>query len=74
MAKKSLTKPTSTKTSTSKTASKKAAPTMLSPQKDESVRIERIDNGYLAVKEIYDPKKGYSTKKVFMDKNPLENL
>jgi hypothetical protein len=66
MAKKTVSKPT-------KTTSKKSTsvPTL---QKDESVRIEKISNGYLAVKEVYDPKKGYQTQKVFMDKNPLEGM
>lgn len=68
MAKKT-TKPAS-KSPVKKTTSSK----VLSPQKDESVRIEKIDNGYLAVKEVYDPKKGYHTTKVFMDKNPLEGM
>lgn len=68
MAKKTMAKPTTKKTATKKTT---PIPTL---EKDQSIRIEKIDNGYLAVKEIYDPKKGYQTKKVFMESNPLENL
>lgn len=76
MAKKAMSKPASPKTpakSSGKTATKKSTP-IPSLEKDQSIRIEKIDNGYLAVKEIYDQKKGYHTKKVFMEKNPLENL
>ena len=73
MAKKTMVKPTKGKTPIKKstTAKSPAIPTL---EKDQSIRIEKIDNGFLAVKEIYDPKKGYSTKKVFMENNPLETL
>lgn len=73
MAKKTLGKKPTTSKSSSKSTTKKST-VMPKLETDQSVRIEKIDNGYLATKEIYDPKKGYSTKKVFMETNPLENL
>lgn len=72
MAKKTLSRPAAKNTAKKPAAKKSVAkPTI---NKDESIRIEKIDNGYLAVKEIFDPKKGYHTTKVFMEKNPLEGM
>ena len=51
---------------------KKASPGVSLNKQNETVRIEKISNGYLAVKEGTDKKGNWFVEKKFMDKNPLE--
>ena len=56
---------------TSRKPSKPRAVALPMPTSErQSVRIEKIENGYLAHHSTDDPKKGYQTKTVFHPEKP----